>query len=272
MVVFPNAKINLGLNIIEKRADGFHNIETVFLPIKICDILEVISTKDEMIFSSTGLAIDGNVENNLCLKAYYLLKKEFGLPPIKIHLHKVIPMGAGLGGGSANAAFVLNLLNNKFQLNLTQKQLLNYALQLGSDCPFFILNKPAFASSRGEELQPINLNLTAYKILIINPKIHISTAWAFNNITPQKPIQSIKSSIQLPIEDWKHNLTNAFEIPVFNCYPSIQKIKEILYINGAVYASLTGSGSTVYGIFKKEEIPINIEFNENYFVQWVDVL
>jgi 4-diphosphocytidyl-2-C-methyl-D-erythritol kinase len=272
MLSFPNAKINLGLNIVAKRTDGFHNIETVFLPINTKDILEIIISENKYIevdFSSTGLKIDGDTKNNLCIKAYDLLKKEFYLPNIKMHLHKTIPMGAGLGGGSADGAFTLQLLNEKCSLNLSSNQLINYALQLGSDCPFFIINKSCFASSRGEVLQAVSLDLTGFQLVIINPQIHVSTAWAFGKITPKKPLKSILQIIQQPIETWKDDLINDFENPVLDEYPAIKNIKDILYQNNATYAAMTGTGSTVFGIFKKEIEEINFNFPDHYFIKWM---
>lgn len=257
MITFPNCKINLGLNIISKRADGFHNLETVFYPVALKDVLEIVKQQHEtngVEFTSTGLAVDGDVNNNLCLKAYHILKKDFPpLPAIRMHLHKAIPMGAGLGGGSADGAFTLKLLNEKFGLNLSTEQLIDYSVQLGSDCPFFILNQPCFAEGRGEKLQPINLNLSAYQFLIINPGIHINTGWAFSQIQPKQPAKSIKDIIDQSILTWKDELINDFEEPVFNIHPEIKGIKENLYSQGAVYASMTGSGSTVFGIFTKEQ-------------------
>ena len=274
MVSFPNAKINIGLNVVEKRTDGFHNIETVFLPVSFKDVLEIIvsdNKTDVIEFTSSGIEIDGGITNNLCVKAYHLLKKEFDLPNIKMHLHKTIPIGAGLGGGSADAAFTLQLLNNKFSLNLTENQLLKYALQLGSDCPFFIKNKPCFATSRGENLEEIQIDLSNYQLAIINPKIHIATAWAFNKIKPQSPAISIKKLITLPIESWKNNITNDFEIPVFNEFPVLSDVKEIMYKQQAIYAALTGTGSTVFGIFKKNIKAVDFSFPENYFIKWIDL-
>jgi len=188
MLSFPNCKINLGLHILGKRDDGFHNLETVFYPVPFKDALELIpSTNTGIEFTATGLAVDGNAADNLCAKAYHLLKKDFPeIPTIKIHLHKAIPLGAGLGGGSADAAFMLKLLNEKFKLNLSTDQLINYALQLGSDCPFFIINKPCLATGRGEMLEEIAVDLSAYKIVLINPGIHINTGWAF----PISPLPS----------------------------------------------------------------------------------
>jgi len=266
MVSFPNCKINLGLNIVNKRNDGYHNIETIFFPIQLRDALEVIE-KEKFEFSTSGSPIEGEKEKNLCIKAYDLLKNDFPqLRAVQMHLHKAIPMGAGLGGGSADGAFTLKLLNKKFELNLSEKQLINYSLQLGSDCPFFILNKPCFATGRGEILEQTGFDLSEFKIVIVHPAIHISTAWAFENIKPLKPVRSIKQIIQQPISTWKDELLNDFEKPVFEKYPEIKSIKDKLYNVGAIHASMSGSGSAVYGIFKKEK-NISISFPDNYFVK-----
>lgn len=280
MVLFPNCKINIGLNIVGKRTDGYHDLETIFYPVQIKDAVEIIENKnvqrsmvskgvlsDNVLFTMSGLAIDGVIENNLCVKAYQLLKRDFpDLPPVKMHLHKAIPMGAGLGGGSADGAFTLQLLNKKFSLDLTEKQLISYALQLGSDCPFFIINKPCFATGRGEKLEQIDLDLTGYKIIIAHPGIHVSTGSAFSNINPCLPTRSLKEIVQQPINSWKEDLKNDFEEPIFSKYPEIKKIKDELYNSGAVYASMTGSGSAVYGMFNKSK-SIAIQFPQHYFVK-----
>ena len=266
MVTFPNCKINLGLNIVNKRDDGYHDIETVFFPVPLKDSLEVIE-KEKFEFSTSGSSIEGETATNLCIKAYHLLKKDIPhLPLVQMHLHKAIPMGAGLGGGSADGAFALKLLNKKFDLNLSEEQLINYSLQLGSDCPFFISNEPCFATGRGENLAPIELDLSEYKIVIIHPVIHISTALAFATIKPLKPGKSIKQIIQQPVSTWKDELKNDFEKPVFAKYPEIKKIKDALYDAGSIYSSMSGSGSAVYGIFKKEN-PIPLSFPGNHFVR-----
>jgi 4-diphosphocytidyl-2-C-methyl-D-erythritol kinase len=270
VIAFPNCKINLGLNILERRIDGFHNLETVFYPIVLQDGLEIVqSTLPETSITTSGLTIDADKEQNICFKAYQLLKKKFeDLPAVKIHLHKVIPSGAGLGGGSADGAFTLLLLNKKFNLGLKEDQLMNYALQLGSDCPFFIKNKPCYAKERGEILEEINLDFPAYKIVLINPGIHINTAWAFSKINPSKDRKSLKEIIQKPIDSWKEELTNDFEEPVFAEYPEIKKIKETLYYQGAIFSSLSGSGSTVYGLFQKEAA-LNFDFPSHYFIKLI---
>ncbi len=277
MIAFPNCKINLGLHIVNKRADGFHNLETIFYPILLCDAVEIItsSSTNAVTYSSTGNTIDGAEEDNLCIKAYHLLKKDFpNLPNIKLHLHKVIPTGAGLGGGSADAAFALKLINDKYKLNLSTSKLLNYALELGSDCPFFIINKPCFASGRGEVLEELEVDLSSFKFVLINPNIHVNTGWAFGELAkgpdvskPSDPYKkSIKEIIQQPITTWKENLSNDFEKVVFEKYPTIKNIKEELYKQGAIYASMSGSGSTVFGIFKKEE-KVQLTFDASYFVK-----
>jgi 4-diphosphocytidyl-2-C-methyl-D-erythritol kinase len=271
VVSFPNCKINLGLHILGKREDGFHNLETVFYPVPFRDALELIpSTNTDIEFTATGLAVDGNTTDNLCVKAYHLLKKDFPeIPAVKIHLHKAIPLGAGLGGGSADAAFMLKLLNEKFHLNLSTDQLINYALQLGSDCPFFIINKPCFATGRGEVLEEITVDLSGYKIVLINPGIHINTGWAFSNITPALTQKSIKEIIQQPISSWKEALKNDFETAVFTAHPAIKAIKETLYAQGAIYAAMSGSGSTVFGIFNTN-IDITPFKNKDYFIKIIN--
>lgn len=273
MIVFPNCKINLGLRILRKRADGYHDLDTVFYPLPLQDAVEIISNgntqdlKSSISFFSSGASIAIPTEENICVKAYRLLKKDFPqLPPVTMHLHKIIPAGAGLGGGSADGAFTLKLLNEKFNLNLDTKQLIQYAMQLGSDCPFFILNQPCVASGRGEIMEAIKLDLAHYKFILVNPGIHISTAWAFSQIAPALPVKTLKKIIQQPIETWKNELINDFEIPVFKNYPEIKEIKNNLYKAGAVYAALSGSGSSVFGMFKKET-KLSINFPGHYFIK-----
>ncbi len=273
MVVFPNAKINIGLKIVGKRQDGYHNLETIFYPIKLKDALEIIErptqTKEEVVFSQSGLKIDTPSSQNICLKAFHLLRKDHPqIPAVAIHLHKYIPMGAGMGGGSADGAAMIELLNARFQLQLSTHQKIDYALQLGSDCPFFIHNQPCFASGRGDILEPIIFTLKGFQILIVYPGIHISTAQAFSNIQIDPTPSLLKTRVQEPIEQWKHTIFNAFEGPVFAAYPAIQQLKALLYENGAVYASMSGSGSTVYGIFPAEVKP-SFNFPAGYFHKWV---
>lgn len=256
MVSFPNAKINLGLNILRKREDGFHDLASVFYPVMLKDALEIIPHTEEAHpqITITGIPVSGEPAENLCIKAFNALKKDFpGIPNVAIHLHKVIPMGAGLGGGSADAAFTLLMLNRLYSLNLSEDQLKNYALHLGSDCPFFLLNKPCLAMGRGEQLQPIKLDLSPYQILLINPGIHVSTREAFAGMVPGSPAQPISDIITKPVKEWKDSLFNDFENTVGKQYPQIGEIKETLYQRGALYASMTGSGSTVYGLFEKDK-------------------
>lgn len=272
MLVFPDCKINLGLRILNNRADGYHNIETVFYPVPLKDALEIIPSgnREALQFSSSGFVINGDATDNLCIKAYQLLKKDFPqIPSLKIHLHKSIPMGAGLGGGSADAAFTLQLLNDQFHLNLSIHQLIEYALRLGSDCPFFIVHHPCIGTGRGEILQQIPLNLSGYQVMLINPGIHINTSEAFAALQLQQanyPTTSLAEIINEPVDCWQHSLKNDFEIPVFKKYPEIKKIKEMLYQNGAAYSAMTGSGSTVFGLFSKDLHPV-INFNSRYFVR-----
>ncbi|MGG9972414.1 4-(cytidine 5'-diphospho)-2-C-methyl-D-erythritol kinase [Ferruginibacter sp. SUN002] len=269
MVVFPNCKINLGLRILDKRADGFHNLATIFYPIKLNDALEVIKfdkASTDIEFTSSGNIVDVDIANNICVKAYHLLKKDIPqLPSVKMHLHKSIPMGAGLGGGSADGAFALQLLNTKFQLGLSPQQLSHYALQLGSDCPFFILNKPCIASGRGEVLQPIDLNLSGKTIVVINPGIHINTGWAFGQLSGNQKLANIDLDPSNSTT-WK----NDFEPVVFKEYPEIEKIKEHLYSSGAFYASMSGSGSTVFGLFS-ENTPILPQFPAHYYLKTIQI-
>ncbi len=249
MVSFPPCKINLGLYILNRRADGYHNISTCFYPVPWTDILEIIPS-DTMSFSRTGLSIPG--EDNLCIKAYQLLKKDFDLPPVKIHLHKIIPIGAGLGGGSSDAAHTLRIINDIFQLGITLDTLHEYASQLGSDCAFFIQDNSMLASGRGEVLSSIPLNLKGHFLAIIKPDIHISTAEAYTGVVPNTPPQALKEILNKPLSDWKTLLKNDFEDSIFKKYSHIKEIKEKLYSLGAVYASMSGSGSSVYGIFENE--------------------
>jgi 4-diphosphocytidyl-2-C-methyl-D-erythritol kinase len=257
MITFPNAKINIGLNIIEKRPDGYHNLESVFYPVQLTDALEVIENKDataeHVVLTSSGISIPGNSSDNLCYKAYHLIVNDYALPAIKIHLHKHIPIGAGLGGGSADAAFFIKLLNEQFDLGISWGEMHHYARQLGSDCSFFITNKPVFAEGRGDEYESIQLNLSAYYIALIYPCIAVNTGVAYGRVTPAQPVRSLEEDITtLPIEQWKECIHNDFEPSVFSVYPEIKGIKEKLYEQGAVYAAMSGSGSTVFGLFKKE--------------------
>ena len=272
MIVFPNCKINLGLHVLGKRADRFHELETVFFPLPLYDILEIVYLKQltgepGIPFSKSGLEIEGDNSNNLCIKAYRLLKKKFPqLPSIQLHLHKVIPAGAGLGGGSADGSFTLKLLNELCGLDLSVNQLIKFALQLGSDCPFFIINKPCFSKGRGELLEEIPIDLSGYKLLLVNPGIHVNTSAMFREIKPALPEIPLKEIISKPVQKWKEEMKNDFEKVVFPQYPEIARIKKEIYLSGAVYASMSGSGSSVYGIFSKQQ-EIRISFPPHYFVR-----
>lgn len=264
MISFPNAKINLGLNIVEKRADGYHNIETIFYPIGIKDALEFIETDSgDTQMSISNIQVDCDPKLNLVMKAYELLSKDYSLPKLSIYLQKNIPFGAGLGGGSSDAAFMLKMLNADFKLNLTDLQLELYAAKLGSDCPFFIMNKPVFAKGRGEEFENIHLDLGGKYLVLIKPDIFVSTKDAYANCKPYKPSLGLKEIIQRPISEWKDLMKNDFELSVFPQYPKIREIKEILYDLGAVYASMSGSGSSVFGIFESE-INLSSAFSNDY--------
>ena len=251
MVIFPNCKINIGLHITSRRSDGYHNLETIFLPVPVCDALEVVTAQETGLqFSSTGLPVSGAPGDNICYKAWQLLQQRFPqMPGIRMHLHKVIPMGAGLGGGSADGAFALLLLNKKYHLQLSQQQLLELSAQLGSDCPFFILNQPCYATGRGEQLQPVSLQLQGYSLLLVNPGIHINTAWAFRQITPSPAPVQLTDVLNQPIHTWPGTISNDFEQPVLQHHPQLAALKQQLYDAGAVYASMSGSGSTFYGVF-----------------------
>jgi len=251
MIQFPNCKINLGLSILAKRPDGYHELETVFYPIAVSDALEILPA-DSVTMNQTGIAVPGDPAQNLCLKAYHLLKKDFPtLPAVQMHLHKNIPMGAGLGGGSSDGTSTLLILNQQFSLGLNDQQLIDYASQLGSDCPFFVYNKACHATGRGEILSPIHLDLSNYQFLLVHPGIHIATKWAFQQLNPHTKSETIVSIIEKPISEWKGALINDFEAPVFKAEPTLLAIKEQLYQLGAVYASMSGSGSSLFGIFPK---------------------
>lgn len=266
MICFPNAKINLGLNIVSKREDGYHNLETIFYPIAIKDALEIIPAKNgKDSFTESGIKVDSLPENNLVLKALRLMREQYQISPIEIHLLKKIPFGAGIGGGSADASFMLKLLNEKFELNVPDNDLASLARKLGADCPFFVYNKPLFASGIGEVFENIELDLKRYYFVLVKPNIHISTKEAFALINPQKTIISLKEIATKTTEEWKHLMRNDFEKSIFPQYPEIQKIKDKLYEMNAIYASMSGSGSSVFGIFDNKVDLANI-FPKEYYV------
>lgn len=284
MITFPNAKINIGLNIVAKRPDGYHDIETLFFPVNLQDALEVtlkkpldtgfikkkleagsllnlkteskfqndeVFTEDSYELHLLGDAIEGNPADNLVVKAYRLLAEDFDIPPVIIHLYKHIPSGAGLGGGSSDAAQMIALLNKRFGLKMKNRCMERYAAQLGSDCAFFIRNKPAFATGRGEILTPVDLSLQNYFIVIVKPNIFVSTAEAYAGVTPAKPEVSLRDAIKRPVSEWKNLIVNDFEKSVFAKHPQLQQLKDKMYELGAEYASMSGSGSAIYGIFSK---------------------
>ncbi|MEI6677894.1 MAG: 4-(cytidine 5'-diphospho)-2-C-methyl-D-erythritol kinase [Mariniphaga sp.] len=272
MVLFPNAKINLGLNILCRRADGYHELETVFYPIGLKDGLEFIENKHNRIdFSSSGLPLNIGFEENIVVKACRLLAAGQTLPGLDIHLHKVIPFGAGLGGGSSDAAFLLKGLNDYFELGLTVTQLKVYATRLGADCSFFLENKPAFASGIGEKLQNIDLSLTGYFMVLVKPPFGVGTKEAYAGITPGSPTFSLRDAIQQPPESWQDCLVNDFETSVFRLFPQIAEIKSKLIKGGAVYSSMSGSGSSVFGLFKTEPQTHVFDFPADYFIwtEWI---
>jgi 4-diphosphocytidyl-2-C-methyl-D-erythritol kinase len=253
MISFPNAKINIGLNIVSKRNDGFHNIETIFYPINLCDALEIIQSENaQTTISTCGLELNIDSMQNICIKAYQMLKNDFNLPSVEIQLLKRIPSGAGLGGGSSDAAFALLQLNEMFKIGLTSDKLKEYAAKLGSDCSFFIENKAVFAHGRGELFEPINLNLSKYYLYLVKPDVFVSTSEAYKSVNPAKPKTSLYELIQEPIENWKDLIFNDFEKSIFKIHPELEKIKMELYNTGAIYASLSGSGSSIYGIFSEQ--------------------
>ncbi len=257
MITFPNAKINIGLHITEKRADGFHNLESCFYPIAWADVLEAVPAAD-FSFSSSGIAIPGDATKNLCVKAYQLLKQDFDLPPLATHLLKIVPIGAGMGGGSSDAAFMLKMLNEIGKCGLSTAELEQYARQLGSDCAFFIQNRPQYCYEKGDQFADISLNLKGKYIVLVYPNFAISTAEAYAGVKPQLPEVNLLETLQRPMQEWRHNIKNDFEAGLFPKYPILAQIKEKMYEYGAIYASMTGSGSTIYGIFDK---PIHLQNN-----------
>lgn len=261
MLFYPNAKINIGLNVVEKRPDGYHNIETVFYPIGLNDVLEIepSETCADYSFSSSGIELGGDPEDNLIIKAYHLLRSDYQFTPVDISLIKQIPFGAGLGGGSSDAAFMLKGLNELFELKITPKKLEKYAAVLGADCPVFIKNKPVFASGIGNVFTPIKLKLKGYFLLLVKPDIHVSTPEAYSLVKPEKPQFSLVELIQRPLIEWKDSIVNDFEKSVFAKHPEIETIKNAMYEMGAVYASMSGSGSSVYGIFETS-LPEKVTF------------
>ncbi len=248
MIAFPPCKINLGLSVTGKRSDGYHDIVTCFYPVPWTDVLEIVPAA-EFSFAVSGIPVPGAFADNLCVRAYALMRETFDIKPVAMHLLKCIPMGAGLGGGSSDGAFALKLLNDIFELAVSEDDLVQLASQLGSDCPFFIRAKPAMATGRGEQLTETSLSLKGKFLVIVKPEVKISTAEAYASIKPRMPEDDLTDILSGPLEAWRTRLKNDFEIPIFKAYPSIAALQQQLYNHGAVYASMSGSGSAVYGIF-----------------------
>ncbi|MBC8314259.1 MAG: 4-(cytidine 5'-diphospho)-2-C-methyl-D-erythritol kinase [Bacteroidetes bacterium] len=269
MISFPNAKINLGLHVVEQRTDGFHNIETVFYPVSLCDILEIIpSEKKGAEFTSSGLLIPDDSGSNLIIKVYQLFSSRYPasgirhpVSGIRIHLHKVIPMGAGLGGGSSDGANTIKMLSDLWKLDLSVQQLQDLARQLGSDCAFFIENKPVYATGKGDQFEPIDLDLSGYQVVIVVPLVHMSTPEAYSIVNPQKPAEKIREIIRLPVEQWESRLINDFEEPVMKKHPIIREIRAELYNQGAIFAAMSGSGAAVFGIFSLQSSVHSLKFD-----------
>lgn len=268
MIVFPPCKINLGLQILRKRSDGFHDLSTCFYPLPWTDILEVIES-DKVRFSVSGLPVQGDVKDNLCLRAYELMTREFKLPPVSIHLHKIIPMGAGLGGGSADAAYTLRLLNEKFRANASPHKLEELAAQLGSDCAFFLHDRPMLGTGKGNVLAPAPVSLKGKFMVVVKPNVHVSTAEAYAGVSPFEPEKSVPEILGRPMVGWRDELKNDFEKSVFVRYPEIARVKEMFYDSGAEYASMSGSGSAVFGIFPH---PVNLRENFKPYTYWSGAL
>ena len=258
MITFPIAKINLGLNVVEKRSDGYHNLQTVFYPVPIQDALEV-QVMDEGFPSdvdcdlkTTNIPIEGDEQRNLVVRAYQLLKGDFPtLPRIHTHLWKGIPTQAGMGGGSSDCAYMIRLLNDLFALGLSDEQMIGFAARLGADCPFFIVSRPCYAEGIGERLQPVSLDLSGWHIGIVRPDIPVPTKEAFSRIRPHYPAKNCREVVLQPVDTWKNDLVNDFEESVFALHPEIGQVKEQLYNMGATYAAMSGSGSALFGLFQE---------------------
>jgi 4-diphosphocytidyl-2-C-methyl-D-erythritol kinase len=264
MIIFPQAKINLGLHVLKKREDSYHELETCMYSIPLFDILEIIPA-EQFSFKQTGLVVDGDVESNLCVKAFRLIQKEYDCPNVFIHLRKQIPMGAGLGGGSSDAAHVINGLNELFSLGISQKNKEEFAAMLGSDCPFFIDGLPKLATGRGEILEEIKLDLKGKYLQLIYPDIHVGTAEAYAGVDFYQDSKSIIEILSLPLSEWKNELQNSFEKSIFTKHPILLDIKQLLISNGALYAAMSGSGSTLFGIFDDKPEELNLLISNQQF-------
>ena len=253
MITYPHAKINIGLQVTERRPDGYHNLDTVFYPIPIHDALEVIVAEGadyDCRLHISGIAIEGDTDNNLVVRAYRLLAADYTLPSVDIYLHKHIPTGAGLGGGSADASFMLRLLNEMFELGITTDKLEGYATKLGADCPFFITSNPVYATGIGNEFHPIELDLSGWHLAVVKPDVFVSTKEAYSMVKPEKPEVTLDKKITRPIAEWKETISNDFEKGIFALHPELADIKEKLYTLGAKYAAMSGSGSALFGLFE----------------------
>ena len=263
MITFPNAKINIGLQVTERRPDGYHNLDTIFYPIPINDALEVIVAEGadyDCQLHISGITIEGDTDNNLVVRAYRLLAADFTLPPVDIYLHKHIPTGAGLGGGSADAGFMIRLLNEMFELGISIEQMEMYATQLGADCPFFITGNPVYATGIGNEFHPLDFDLAGWHLVVVKPDVFVSTKEAYSMVHPEKPTVTLDKKIVLPIDEWKGIISNDFEKGIFALHPELESIKAKLYELGAVYAAMSGSGSALFGLFAEP-----VENVEQYF-------
>jgi 4-diphosphocytidyl-2-C-methyl-D-erythritol kinase len=265
MLAFANAKINIGLNVTEKLANGYHNIQTVFYPIKIHDVVE-ITDSEALSCQVAGIEIDGDPEDNICYKAFKLIQTDFNIPNQQITILKHIPVGAGLGGGSSDAAHLIKLLNKKFELGLAVTEMEHYASKLGADCAFFIENKPVYAFGKGDQFKPLQLDLSAYNVVLVKPDIHVSTAEAYAGMVPKAAEEDLPLLVGQPLHTWKNQIKNDFEQMVFQNYPEINNVKNTLYQYGAIYAAMSGSGSSVFGIFDKQvDLGMLAENNKIYY-------
>lgn len=262
MLLFPNAKINVGLQLLNKRSDGFHDLETVFMPVQWCDVLEIIpTTLDDIVFTTSGLPIPGNVTDNFIVKAYHAIKENHGIGGVQVHLHKNIPIGGGLGGGSSDVAFFVKGINDLFSLNLTNEEMEQLVLPYGSDCPFFIKNTIQFATGIGTTLTPFELNVQGKWLLMVAPPMHVDTKQAYQRVLPIADQVSLKELTRQPIKQWQHQVVNQFENSVFELFPEVKRVKQSLLDAGAEYASMSGSGATCYGVFNQKP---TITFPDNY--------
>jgi 4-diphosphocytidyl-2-C-methyl-D-erythritol kinase len=278
MITYPNAKINLGLSVVEDRADGYHNLETVFYPIPLCDRLEVTLQDEEMrertggklIFQQDGMLLNdgGQLEKNLVVRVLRMIQERYGVTDaLTVHLKKVIPSGAGLGGGSADASFTLKMLVEMFRLPLSTQEMIDLMATVGADCPFFILNRPVYACGIGEIMKEIPLSLKGYHLVLVKPEDHISTSEAFANIVSHYPEDRVANTIRRPVEEWRGRLVNDFEASIFPQHPTIVDIKETLYRKGAVYVTMTGSGSSVIGLFKMLPTGVKEAFKSHFYYE-----